>query len=84
MLRIYWQHHSLSVCVIWACVLCGDNQKLLDLVEWTSRFVEPLGHIWLVGENCGHKLVSAFVLYVRFEVFDRCGIWMLREDFEIS
>lgn len=76
-LRIYWQHHGLSVCVIWACVLCGDNQKLLDLVEWMSGFVEPLGHIWLVGKNCGCKLVSAFVLYVRcligavFECFVR-------------
>ena len=57
---------DLSLCAV------GDDHKLSvhDVV------VEPFCNVWELRDDCGCDLVRVFLLYVRFDVSDGCGMWV--------
>ena len=45
--------------------------------------VKPFCYIWVLGEYGGHKLVHAFLMYARFEVFDGWNMRDFYKDFGV-
>ena len=75
-LPLYWPFGSLSVCGFWAFAHWGN-----DL--WNGRVdevvVDPFYNVWALGEDHDCVVTSVFLLYVRFEVLDKCSMWMPHE-----